>query len=53
VISNCNRGITLQIVAGGYIRDVILSNLTMDLRHFEWFWAGDGNPFNFEIKTRA
>jgi hypothetical protein len=51
VISNCNRGITLQIVEGGYIRDVILSNLTMDLRRFDWFWAGDGNPFNFEIKT--
>ncbi len=51
VITNCNRGITLQIVAGGFIRDVIISNLTIHLHRFDWFWAGDGNPFNFEIKT--
>ena len=51
VITNCNRGITLQIEAGGTIEDVIISNITMDLHRFDWFWAGDGNPFNFEIKT--
>jgi hypothetical protein len=51
VITNCNRGITLQIVDGGFIRDVIISNLTINLHRFDWFWAGDGNPFNFEIKT--
>ncbi len=51
VITHCNRGITLQIVDGGFIRDVIISNLTINLHRFDWFWAGDGNPFNFEIKT--
>jgi hypothetical protein len=51
VITNCNRGITLQIVSGGVVEDVIISNLTIDLHRFAWFWAGDGNPFNFEIKT--
>jgi hypothetical protein len=51
VITDCNRGITLQIVDGGTVRDVIISNLTMDLHRFAWFWAGHGNPFNFEIKT--
>lgn len=51
VITNCNRGITLQIAYGGYIEDVIISNLTINLHRFDWFWAGDGNPFNFEIKT--
>jgi Glycosyl hydrolases family 28/Pectate lyase superfamily protein len=51
VISDCNRGITLQIVMGGYIQDVIISNLTIDLQRYAWFWAGDGNPFNFEIDT--
>ena len=51
VISDCNRGITLQIVMGGYIKDVIISNLTIDLRRYDWFWAGDANAFNFEIGT--
>lgn len=51
VISDTNRGITLQIVSGGTIEDVIISNITMDLHRFDWFWAGRGNPFNFEIKT--
>ena len=51
VISNCNRGITLQIVMGGYIKDVIISNITIDLHRYDWFWAGDANPFNFEIGT--
>ncbi len=51
VISDCNRGITLQIVMGGYIKDVIISNITMTLRRYAWFWAGDANPFNFEIGT--
>ena len=54
VINNCtifntNRGITLQIATGGTVRDVVISNITMDLHRFDWFWAGDGNAFNFEI----
>ncbi len=48
-IFNCNRGITLQIATGGTVRDVVISNITMDLHRFDWFWAGDGNAFNFEI----
>ena len=54
VINNCtifntNRGITLQIATGGTVRDVVISNITMELHRFDWFWAGDGNAFNFEI----
>lgn len=54
VISNCvifntNRGITIQIATGGTVRDVVISNITMDLHRYDWFWAGDGNAFNFEI----
>ncbi len=51
VITDTNRGITLQIEAGGTIEDVIISNITMVLRRFDWFWAGDANPFNFMIGT--
>jgi hypothetical protein len=25
----------------------------MDLHRFDWFWAGDGNAFNFEIKRES
>jgi hypothetical protein len=51
VITDTNRGITLQIEAGGTIEDVIISNITMRLHRFDWFWAGDANPFNFMIGT--
>ncbi len=50
VITNCNRGITFQICQGGYISDVIISNITMDLHRYDYFWAGYGNPFNFRIE---
>lgn len=54
LIDNCtifdtNRGLTLQIGAGGDISNVVISNITMDLHRFDWFWAGDGNAFNFEV----
>ncbi len=48
-IFDCNRGITLQIATGGTVRDVVFSNITMDLHRYDWFWAGDGNAFNIEI----
>jgi hypothetical protein len=53
VIFNSNRGLTLQIATGGDISNVVISNITMDLRRFDWFWAGDGNAFNFEIKRQC
>lgn len=58
VINNCtitdsNRGITLQIATGGDISNVVISNITMDLHRFDWFWAGDGNAFNFEVRRTS
>jgi uncharacterized Zn-finger protein len=58
LINNCaifdtNRGVTLQIATGGSISNVVMSNLTMDLHRFDWFWAGDGNAFNFELKRKS
>ncbi len=58
LIDNCaifdtNRGVTLQIATGGTISNVVMSNLTMDLHRFDWFWAGDGNAFNFELKRNS
>ncbi len=51
VITDTNRGITLQIEAGGTVEDVIISNITMRLHRFDWFWDGYANPFNFMIGT--
>jgi uncharacterized Zn-finger protein len=58
LIDNCaifdtNRGLTLQIATGGAIDNVVLSNIVMDLHRFDWFWAGDGNAFNFEIRRES
>jgi hypothetical protein len=52
-IFDCNRGLTLQIATGGDISNVVISNITMDLHRFEWFWAGDGNAFNFEVRRQS
>ncbi len=54
LVSNCaifntNRGITMQLATSGTVRDVVFSNITMDLHRFDWFWAGDANAFNIEI----
>ncbi len=58
LITNCtifdsNRGLTLQIATGGDISNVVISNITMDLHRFDWFWAGDGNAFNFELRRQS
>src|SRR5439155_24293099 len=32
--------------------DVVISNLTIDCRRFDWFWWGDGDPFHFMVRRR-
>jgi len=49
VIYDTNRGFVFTITTGGTISDVVISNLTIDLHRFEWFWDGDGQPFYFRI----
>jgi hypothetical protein len=49
LFAQVNRGLVFSITLGGYITDVMLSNLTIDCRRFDWFWAGDGQPFHFRI----
>ncbi len=48
-IFDCNRGITMAIATGGTIQDVVISNITMNLHRYAWWWDGDGNAFNIEI----
>jgi len=53
VITNTNRGFVFTITTGGIISDVIVSNVTMDLNRFDWFWAGDAQPFYFRITRES
>ncbi len=53
VITQSNRGIAFMVFDGGYISDVVLSNLTIDCRRHDWFWWGDGDPIHFNIKLRS
>lgn len=49
VLTNVNRGFAFNIAYGGQIRDVLLTNLSIHCNRFDWFWAGDGQPFTFRI----
>lgn len=53
VITDSNRGIAFMVFDGGYVSDVVLSNLTIDCRRSAWFWWGDGDPLHFNIKRRS
>jgi hypothetical protein len=53
VITNSNRGIAFMVFDGGIVEDVVLSNLTIETRRFDWFWWGDGDPLHFNIKRRS
>ena len=49
VLTNVNRGFVFSTTQGGDISDVVLSDLTIHCNRFDWFWAGDGQPFFFRI----
>jgi Glycosyl hydrolases family 28 len=52
VITNSNRGIAFMTFDGGYVSDVVISNLTIECRRFDWFWWGDGDPIHFMVRRR-
>ena len=49
VLTNVNRGLVFYTIQGGDISDVVVSNLTIHCNRFDWFWAGDGQPFHFRV----
>ena len=50
VLTNVNRGFVFYSTRqGGDISDVVLSRLTIHCNRFDWFWAGDGQPFHFRV----
>jgi hypothetical protein len=42
-----------MVFDGGIVEDVVIANLTIDTRRFDWFWWGDGDPIHFNIKRRS
>jgi len=53
VITNSNRGLAFMVFDGGIVEDVLISNVTIETRRFDWFWWGDGDPIHFNIKRRS
>lgn len=53
VITDSNRGLAFMVFDGGYVSDVVLSNLTIECRRHDWFWWGDGDPIHFNVKRRS
>jgi hypothetical protein len=53
VITDSNRGIAFMVFDGGIVEDVVISNITIETRRFDWFWWGDGDPLLFNIKRRS
>ena len=46
LFNHVNRGVVFMTALGGSISDVTLENLTINCDRFDWFWAGDGQPFH-------
>jgi polygalacturonase len=53
VITNSNRGLAFMVFDGGVVEDVVISNVSIETRRFDWFWWGDGDPIHFNIKRRS
>ena len=53
VITDSNRGLAFMVFDGGYVSDVVISDLTIECVRHDWFWWGDGDPFHFNIKRRS
>jgi polygalacturonase len=53
VVTNSNRGIAFMVFDGGVVEDVVISNVTIETRRFDWFWWGDGDPLHFNIQRRS
>ena len=48
-----NRGIAFMVSDGGYVDNVVLSNLVIGTKRYDWFWWGDGDPIFFMIERRS
>ena len=53
VITNSNRGLAFMVFDGGIVEGVMISDVLIETRRFDWFWWGDGDPIHFNIKRRS
>jgi hypothetical protein len=52
LFNNVNRAVAFLTAYGGSISNVTFSDLTINCSRFDWFWAGEGQPFrcgNFRL----
>jgi hypothetical protein len=49
VLTNVNRGFVFSTTLGGSISNVMISDVRIHCNRFDWFWAGDGQPFHFRV----
>jgi len=52
VISDSHRGFAFMIIDGGVVSDVVISNLTIECKRYDWFWWGQGDAFYFMVGKR-
>jgi polygalacturonase len=53
VITNSNRGIAFMLFDGGVLENVVMTDLTIECRPFDWYWWGDADPIHFNLIQRS
>jgi hypothetical protein len=53
VIRDSNKGIGINIQDGATVEDLVIANVTMDLRRRHWNWWGSAEPLYFVLKKRT
>jgi hypothetical protein len=53
VIRDSNKGFGINIQDGATVEDLLIANVTMDLRRRHWNWWGSAEAFYFVLKKRT
>jgi hypothetical protein len=53
VITGSNRGIAFMVFDGGVLENVVMTNLTIECKPFDWYWWGDADPIHFNLIQRS
>jgi polygalacturonase len=53
VIRDSNKGVGINIQDGATVEDLLVANVTMDLRRRHWNWWGSAEPLYFVLKKRT
>jgi hypothetical protein len=52
VITEDSSGFSFAVRDGGFVNDVVISNITLNSRRFDWFW-GQGGFMGFTLKSSS